>query len=112
MAKTLQTIRRAKFVIQQGQCHYCGCSMWEGRPSVQQARIGKFAQQMRCTAEHLRARSDGGGNAYDNIVAACHWCNRLRHARPVPLSADAFKVLVRKRVQKGKWHPVRLETLA
>lgn len=32
------------------------------------------------TAEHLRARMDGGRDTRENIVAACRSCNHRRHS--------------------------------
>ncbi|MCB1616206.1 MAG: HNH endonuclease [Pseudomonadales bacterium] len=64
------------------------------------------ASLLQCTAEHLQARQDGGEDTADNIVAACAYCNRKRHKRPVPLPPQGYRHHVLKRVRKGKWHQV------
>jgi 5-methylcytosine-specific restriction endonuclease McrA len=43
------------------------------------------ATRFQCTAEHLKARSDGGSNDTNNIVAACYFCNHTRHTRKNPM---------------------------
>ncbi|MCU7376155.1 HNH endonuclease [Paucibacter sp. O1-1] len=52
---------------------------------------------LRCTAEHLRARQDGGGDGQANIAAACAHCNALRHRARDPLSPLAFAAHVQHR---------------
>jgi len=59
------------------------------------------------TAEHLRARSDGGPDTHENIVAACRYCNLQRHARFAPNAPDpstyGFYVLLM--LAAGLWMP-------
>ena len=67
----------------------------------------KLAGQLRCTAEHLKARQDGGGDSRENIVAACRWCNHRRHlnrSNRAP-SADQYRLRVQRRMAAGAWHP-------
>jgi len=64
----------------------------------------KQAQCFKCTAEHLKAKQEGGTNAECNIAAACHYCNQRRHKRKKPLDPIAFKIHVEKRLTKGLWH--------
>ncbi len=44
-------------------CHWCPC-------------LVTFAQ---ATVDHVRPRSEGGGDALDNLVIACDDCNQLRN---------------------------------
>jgi hypothetical protein len=55
----------------------------------------------RCTAEHLRARCDGGRDTSDNVVAACWICNSRRHRRKVPLPPEEYRAFVRKRLARA-----------
>lgn len=65
------------------------------------------AQQFQCTAEHLKARCDGGKNAANNIAAACKRCNQLRHKRNKAPSPETYQQLVQKRLTQGKWHSLQ-----
>ncbi|WP_420849134.1 HNH endonuclease [Pseudidiomarina planktonica] len=65
----------------------------------------KQAHGLQCTAEHLKAKSDGGGNEHSNIVAACRYCNKKRHQYRKPPSPERYKKLVTDRIAKGKWLP-------
>jgi 5-methylcytosine-specific restriction endonuclease McrA len=62
--------------------------MWEGNPErfMSEYRVSPAeAELSRCTAEHLKPRSEGGSNAASNIVAACRRCNQNRHGERYPL---------------------------
>ena len=51
------------FNKQKGRCYYCGAPMWLDNLSVFMSKYGirkKQAQSLKCTAEHLLARQDGG----------------------------------------------------
>lgn len=97
MTNQVQKSRRSAFVRQGGMCHYCGCPMWlDGPPGP---------SFLCCTAEHLRARCDGGGNGASNIVAACWFCNRTRHRCKQPLDPEAYQARARRQMEKGKWLP-------
>ncbi|WAC61989.1 HNH endonuclease [Pseudoxanthomonas sp. SL93] len=100
----LKTLRERAFVRQQGRCYYCSARMWQISPE----ELGlhrKSSRLLQCTAEHLIARRDGGGDTCDNIVAACHYCNWLRHARRnAALAPEVYAARVRKRVARGTWH--------
>ena len=104
--KKLAKIRRSAFEQQGGRCYYCGLPMWRSEPHTYAERYGltrKQASFFQCTAEHLLARRDGGRNEFSNIVAACLFCNRLRHARGAALSPEGYKNLVRRRLRKRRW---------
>lgn len=111
MATTIQTIRAAAFSCQAGRCYYCELPTWESHGKAFAKRLGiprKLVRHLRCTAEHLKARRDGGGDEPSNIVAACEWCNQKRHAdgasaAPTP---ELHKMEVRRQVLRGEWHPL------
>jgi HNH endonuclease len=103
----LQRLRAQAFDAQKGRCTYCGLPMWLKSPSELQP-FGirqRTAAPLRCTTEHLVARLDGGRDVKDNVAAACWLCNVRRHKRKKPPSPEAYRVLVQRRVDKGKWHP-------
>ena len=104
--KKVARIRRSAFEQQGGRCYYCGHPMWRSEPHTYAERYGltrKQASLFQCTAEHLLARRDGGSNEFPNIVAACLFCNRLRHARGAALSPERYKNLVSRRLRKRRW---------
>ncbi|MDO9616218.1 MAG: HNH endonuclease [Pseudomonas sp.] len=83
--------------------------MWRG--SIEQfARLHGItlgqARQFQCTAEHLLARQDGGGDGRSNIVAACLVCNQRRHKRKAPLSPEDYRELIQHRLSQVRWHIV------
>lgn len=110
MVKTLSKLRRQAFARQHGRCFYCGMPIWEshGKAFARQLGISQaIARHLRCTAEHLRARQDGGRDEPANIAAACTWCNQQRHAAgraPAP-SPDIHRAAVRRHVGRSEWHP-------
>lgn len=107
MATTLVRYRHSAFQAQSGHCFYCGLPMWERSPEEYALLFGINVAQvhwLKCTAEHLRARCDGGGNLSDNIVAACLYCNQMRHRmRPAP-DHEKFRRIVQKQKGNGSWH--------
>ncbi len=95
---------------QHGRCFYCGRAMWEKDPEAFGWVFGvapAAIPQLRCTAEHLKPRCEGGRNTVRNIVAACLYCNRTRHRAKAPLSPEAYRARVRDRIAAGKWLPLR-----
>jgi len=108
----LSNIRRTKMHAQQGRCYYCGLPMWDPKmdhdmPAI--CRTQSMQKNLRCTAEHLLPRSEGGANSSSNIVAACWYCNTRRHHRKQPPSPDAHRARVRERMAKGKWLAAQLK---
>lgn len=106
----IQKIRTRAFQRQSGRCIYCGCPMWQSSPeefAQQHLVTRKQASAFRCTAEHLRARCDGGSDGAANIAAACQFCNSQRHRSTRPLEPDAYRAKVQRRMGKGGWHVVR-----
>lgn len=107
MPTRLARARASAFAHQAGLCFYCKSPMCLGEPRVfaQKHRITVAqAKQFRCTAEHLKARQDGGTLSQSNIVAACFACNQRRHRRKRPPSPDDYQHFVAMRVSKGRWH--------
>lgn len=107
---SLKKHRQSAFIQQNGKCCYCGSVMWQDSPESFAEHQGisvKQARFYRCTAEHLHARQDGGGDNRSNIAAACIRCNQLRHARKVAMSHEQYLCYVQKRVKKGAWHNAR-----
>lgn len=90
MAKnSLKNARARAFQAQNGCCYYCRQRMNQSPLTV-------------CTAEHLRARSEGGGVS-GNIVAACLYCNSRRHRRKKPMAPLAWQAHVMQMVEKLAW---------
>lgn len=106
--------RLAAHTHQQGRCYYCDLPMWLESPEELAVRYSlkpSALSGLRCTAEHLTARQDGGGNTRENIVAACLTCNSRRHRSAKPLGPRKHRKKVRARLQVGKWHPQALKKL-
>lgn len=101
----LKNIRVKKMIAQGGCCYYCGLSMWdEAAAAGQRDHLRtKPLKNLRCTAEHLQSRCEGGGDTADNIVAACYFCNIHRHRRKRPLSPEAYRHHVQRRMAAGRW---------
>jgi 5-methylcytosine-specific restriction endonuclease McrA len=109
----LKNIRRKKMIAQGGRCYYCDLPMWDNASSSvpQKYRRTKVALKfLRCTAEHLHPRSEGGGNTVGNIVAACFYCNNQRHRRKWPLSPEAHRQHVQQRMAAGRWLTAQFAT--
>lgn len=108
MGKSLSRFRLDAFRRQAGRCYYCTAPMWHGdwRTFAREYKLPeRVCRHLQCTAEHLHARSAGGSDSRDNIVAACRFCNLRRHrGRNVAPTPSAFKMLVLRRVSAGRWH--------
>jgi 5-methylcytosine-specific restriction endonuclease McrA len=73
MPKTIPRHRKSAYDAQNGLCWYCSRPMWLDQPETFAKTNSvslKVARLFQCTAEHLQARTDGGGNSKDNIAAA------------------------------------------
>lgn len=84
-------LRRMASKKQGRRCYYC-------------TRVMGSRAQLRCTAEHLIARSDQGRDSKTNIVAACNFCNAMRHRLFPQLIAREYAAIVRKLVDLNQWH--------
>ena len=72
MSKSLRSNRIAAARRQSNRCYYCGVQMWEHSPPRTLVQIAKSAEKtdrLRCTAEHLRPRSEGGKNTACNSIS-------------------------------------------
>lgn len=99
--------RSAAFDRQGGRCYYCGYQMWRDSLEAFAQLHGyslRCARLQQCTAEHLKARQDGGADSRGNIVAACLLCNRRRHQRKKAPEPEQYKAFVRQRLSQGRWY--------
>ena len=109
MSQSLVNKRSRAFTSQKGKCFYCDIPMWNAGHIDHDLWSGitkKALSRVRCTVEHLQASCDGGSDAAENLVAACHFCNQARHRRVNPPGPRKFRKIVVSRVRAGKWHPV------
>jgi 5-methylcytosine-specific restriction endonuclease McrA len=108
MPNRIKTHRNRAFRAQQGRCFYCGVAMWLVSPDelpVEPFQLSAAAAALlKCTAEHLLPRSEGGRNTAENITAACAYCNGTRHKRKRPPAPEAYRAEVGRRVDRGAWH--------
>lgn len=107
MANTLARRRHSAYLVQLGRCYYCGLPMWEDDlESFCRARKIEHchAERLRCTAEHLHARQDGGLDTVENIVAACIHCNHSRHSGNQNPNPGEYSRFVREELRRGSWH--------
>lgn len=110
MTNDARKFRIRAYSAQKGRCIWCGCLMWE--PALEalpayEARTGWAIAHpgfVKCTAEHLTPRSDGGRTAAVNIAAACSWCNQVRHRRMKDLTVEAYRALALLRVKQRRWN--------
>ena len=111
--KSLKKLRALAFAIQSGRCYYCGQPMWNSDRDLcllidKHGISDRQARLLRCTGEHLVAHQDGGSSKQGNIVAACEFCNKQRHAKKVARSPSKHRTFVRKRLKQGAWHGLTL----
>ena len=103
--RKLRRFRKVAACKQQHRCHYCDAPMWAARPEAFAERHGLRLEDcvhFQCTAEHVIARRDGGGERR-NIVAACRCCNIARHEAETPMSAEAYREHVQRAVGGSTW---------
>lgn len=114
MPSQIAKYRLNAFQKQTGRCYYCGSPMWIENQKDFAAQHGvplSKVAKLQCTAEHLVARCDGGRNSQNNIVAACLFCNSLRHRMKNPPDPANYKIHVKKLLSKGSWHSKSLRHL-
>ncbi len=107
MPSILAHLRTLAFQHQSGRCYYCCCPMWQQSPEAFVATFHlskRQARNLQCTAEHLQARVDGGGDCEGNIVAACRLCNARRHQRKDARDAIHHKAHVARLMGRKRWH--------
>lgn len=107
MPLTLARLRAHAFRRQSGLCFYCHCPMWQRSMEAFAATFdlsSRQARHLQCTAEHLQARVDGGGDSQSNIVAACRYCNTKRHQRKAARDAVHHKQHIERLMSQMRWH--------
>lgn len=104
MSTKIQLFRLQSFNKQEGRCWYCGVQMWQLSPAELGCAPNRAASRLRCTAEHLIAKCDGGKDIATNVVAACAHCNSTRHKRKNPPTPDLYLLQVHTRLNRGSWH--------
>lgn len=101
MSQSLKRFRIVAFAHQAGRCYYCGLPMWTQDPLSFARQYGitpRQAKRLQCTAEHLKARQDGGEDSFANLVAACLYCNQMRHRyKKVAPTPDRYRNRVQAR---------------
>ncbi len=99
---------------QRDRCLYCGCETWLPGERRQEARLrAKWdmpgARSMACqlafgyrmaSVEHLRRRSEGGGDEPGNLAMACAYCNSSRREA----TPEAHGAAMRSMIEAGR-HP-------
>lgn len=106
MPNRLQHLRYQAYQQQNGNCYYCEMQMWNNSPEelATQYRLSTSrVKPLKCTAEHLEARQDGGKDSKTNIVAACLFCNSHRHKTKKPKDPMQFKEKVKLRMARQGW---------
>lgn len=109
--KRLLRLRRKAYEQQNHLCFYCAYPMWEEDRDGFSRLHGvppHLAGHLKSTAEHLVARQDQGRDTADNVVAACLWCNRMRHQGRRHSAPDAisYRSRVAYLVAMDRWHPL------
>lgn len=102
----IKVLRQRAFERQGGLCCYCGVRMWLNDPGELPGVPHEPAAwaKLQCTAEHLKARSEGGGNTTEDIAAACARCNHTRHKWRTVLEPSAYAGVVAQQMRRGTWH--------
>ena len=65
-------VRLRLYNEQSGFCAYCFNKM-----------TMKPNKKNTCTRDHVKPRSDGGGNGAENLVGACSLCNNEKGSKPL-----------------------------
>lgn len=111
MTNSISHVRLLAARRQKHRCFYCTLPIWSDSPEAFISKYGLTkaqALQLRCTAEHLNPKSQGGANSKSNIVAACWYCNHKRHTRSRSLDPYTYMQFVQQRISKGRWLPATL----
>ena len=108
MSNRLIRHRQQALVRQHGRCCYCKL------PTLLKRNLNGFAsahglsearaKALQCTAEHLHARCDGGGDEASNIAAACITCNQRRHRMNPAPTPERYSQIVQWQMEHGNWH--------
>ena len=80
--------------------------MWNKSPEELAVRYQvptSKVKPLKCTAEHLEARQDGGRDSKSNVVAACYFCNSHSHKAKTPKDPSKFREKEQLRMAKSAW---------
>lgn len=111
MTQKIIRLREVAFRQQAGRCFYCTFPMLLcSREDTVPGDAPSCLSRLKCTAEHLVPKADGGGTTTSNIVAACQYCNYTRHRSKKPRAYVAYREHVRRRICAGRWHPHEVRT--
>lgn len=80
---TARCTRKNIILRDRSQCQYCGVQCNKGSASI----------------DHIVPRSRGGRTTWDNVVVACHTCNRRKGSKP--LAESGFRLL--KKPRQPSW---------
>jgi 5-methylcytosine-specific restriction endonuclease McrA len=72
VTKSIVRNRDKAYERQDGKCYWCK------RQMIRHIHEPATDPGLRCTADHVIARSKGGNNCTANIVAACRDCNSIK----------------------------------
>jgi len=112
MTESLLRSRTDAFRRQAGRCYYCTVLMWSNDLASfarAHALSHRAARWLQSTAEHLQAKRDGGAASREDIVAACRFCNLMRHrGRKIAPTPEVFQQRVRRRLSRGGWHSLQV----
>lgn len=114
MCQSILKHRERAYSKQHKRCFYCSATIWLRNPAAFARRNSisiRESARFRCTAEHLRARAEGGANTRENIVAACFFCNSRRHRRSRAPTPVEFRSHVQRRIRTRRWHPQKFHHL-
>ena len=106
MSQKLALLRRKAFITQSFRCFYCNTLMWETDSTDFISKYNTppyLTQKLKCTAEHLYPKNEGGRDVANNIVAACFFCNTTRHKAKKPLEPNLYFIRVQSRLAQGHW---------
>lgn len=88
---------------QNWRCAYCGFHIWLPQvasgsmnfpPRAGTAYRRRKVKFSRATLDHVVPRSMGGGNNWENLIAACAWCNNARSNQPAEAAFERMQQLV------------------
>jgi 5-methylcytosine-specific restriction endonuclease McrA len=106
----IRSLRRQACARQGWRCVYCDAPIWLQSPyelplpALEPRPSRRAAEKLRCTAEHLTPKGQGGADSASNVAAACSHCNQTRHKRKLPPEPGRYRAEVRRRMGQGKWH--------
>lgn len=107
MPSPLALLRESSLQRQRGRCFYCHVLLAPAKFEAFAKRFKLSPEQVKplqCTAEHLKARKDGGQDKPGNIVAACRKCNEGRHSHGNDFPPHKYKAQIAKQIAQHKWH--------